>query len=372
MEIPAANLKKQYESIKEEIDNAIKNVLEKGQFILGEEVYKFESEIARFCNVKYAIGVNSGTDALYLSLLSIDLVPGDEVISTDFSFIATVTPVCLLGAKPVLIDIDERTFNIDVNKLAEKITRKTKAIIPVHLFGQPAEMDEIVKLAKPKNIRVIEDAAQAIGAEYKGKKAAGIGDIGILSFYPTKNLGAYGDAGMILTNDEKIAQKARFLRDHGSIKKYQHSLIGINSRLDEIQSAILNVKIKYLEMWTERRRENAKKYNELLKDTSIYGDERTIITPIELPYVKHVYNQYTIRVKQRDKVHDELKKAGISAGVHYPIPIHLQTALSNLEYKKGDFPLSELASKEVLSLPIHPELTDDEIEKIASTIKRIV
>jgi dTDP-4-amino-4,6-dideoxygalactose transaminase len=359
--IPIIDLKKQYMNIKHEIDTAILSVINSGKFILGENVSKFEEKIQEYFNVKYAIGVNSGTDAIYLSLLANDIQPGDEVITSVFTFIATVEAICLLGATPVLIDIDERTYNIHVKKMKEKISKKTKAIIPVHLFGYPCDMDEIIDIAKKRKIKVIEDCAQSFSAEYKGKKVGTFGNAGCFSFYPTKILGCYGDGGMVITNDENISKKVKMLRDHGSEKKYFHKMIGINSRLDEIQASILLVKLKYVDSWIKRRIEIAKKYNELFKNTDI-------ITPYEEKDNKHVYNYYTIRVKKRELIVEGLKREKIFPEVHYPMPIHLQPSLNYLEYKKGNFPVAEKVANEVISIPIYPELTDEEIEKVAKTI----
>lgn len=293
-DIPMIDLKKQYLSIKNEIDQTVAKVLNSGKFILDEQVQQFEKEMASFCETEYAIAVHSGTDALYLSLLAADVRPGDQVITTAFSFVATVEPIRLLGAVPVFADIDKKTYNIDVTELSSKITKKTKAIIPVHIYGHPAEMDPIMEIAKSRHLKVIEDAAQAIGAIYKKRKAGTIGDLGCLSFYPTKNLGAYGDGGMVLTNNKNFANKIKMLRDHGTTKKYYHTTIGINSRLDELQAAILRVKLKHLDSWIKKRRANAMQYNTLLKDAPI-------VCPYESSYVSHVYHQYTIRCKNRKK-----------------------------------------------------------------------
>lgn len=360
------DLKKQYQSIKKEIDRAIKNVLESGQFVGGMEVEKFEKYIAKFCGIKYAISVNSGTDALFLSLKALGIGPGDEVITTPFTFIATAEVIANLGAKPVFVDIDFGTFNIDSPKIKEKITKRTKAIIPVHLFGQMAEMKEIMKIAKKYNLFVIEDAAQAIGAEYKGKKAGTIGDIGCFSFFPSKNLGAYGDGGMIITNNKKLAEKIRLLRNHGSSpkNKYLNLILGTNSRLDAIQSAILRVKLKYLKNWIKKRQEIAKYYDQNLKGV---GD---IITPEIFSNRTHTFHQYTIRTKHRDELKKFLEKNGIPTMIYYPIPLHLQPCFKYLGYKKGDFPEAEKTSKEVLSLPIYPELSKKEQDFIIEKIKK--
>jgi dTDP-4-amino-4,6-dideoxygalactose transaminase len=358
------DLQSQYQSIKGEIDEAIQKVLNKGVFIGGEEVKKLEKDIADFCNVKYGIGVNSGTDALFLALKALGVGEGDEVITTPFTFIATAEVIVNLGAKPVFVDINPKTFNIDVNKIEEKITDKTKVILPVHLFGQSAEMDKIMELADKYNLKVVEDAAQAIGAKYKDKRVGGIGDIGCFSFYPTKNLGAYGDGGMIVTDNEEIYSKIKLLKNHGSSKedKYLNLVSGYNSRLDTIQAAILNVKFKYLEEWTEQRIKNAEHYNEQFKN--IDG----IITPYRGPYNYHVYNQYVIRAERRDELKKYLEKEGLPTKVYYSLPLHLQPAFDFLGYGEGDLIKSEKASREVLSLPIGG-LEDKDQDLIIKKIK---
>lgn len=360
------DLKAQYKSIKKEINQAVLKALNEGDFILGSEVKKLEYDISRYCKTKYGIGVNSGTDALYLSLMAIGVGPDDEVIVPPFSFIATVDVVALLGAKPVFVDINPKTFNIDENKIEEKISKKTKAIIPVHIFGRPVEIDRIMEIAKKYNLFVIEDAAQAIGAKYKGRQIGSIGHLGCFSFFPSKNLGAYGDGGMIVTNDDLLAKKIQALRVHGSFKKYHHDLLGINSRLDNLQAAILRVKLKYLNSWVKKRQKVASIYTKGLKKvTGIiapdnYGD-KNIST--------HVYHQYTIRAKHRDKLQDYLKDNGIPTMVYYPLALHLQTVFKNLGYKDGNMPESEKATQEVLSLPIYPELDAKKQKIIIDKIK---
>ncbi|MCK5533897.1 DegT/DnrJ/EryC1/StrS family aminotransferase [bacterium] len=383
VKIPLIDLNAQYKSIKKEVDIAIRRVLDSTCFILGPEVEAFEKEIAHYCRVKFAVGVGSGTDALLLALMAYDIGPGDEVLTVPFTFTATVEAIILRGAKPVFIDIDLKSYNIDVKKIEEKITSKTKAIIPVHLYGQPAEMDSILKIAKKYKLKIIEDAAQAIGARYSGliakekgkgkgqgkgnkeERVGAMGDIGCLSFFPSKNLGGYGDGGMILTNNKKIAVKIKMLHQHGSMKKYKHTLVGCNSRLDALQAAVLRVKLKNLNKWIDKRIEIAKMYNSLLKETGV-------ILPIADRGVKHVYNQYTIRVKNRDKVKRLLAEEGIATAIHYPLPLHLQKAFKFLGYKKGDFPQSEQAAKEVLSLPMCPELNKLQVKLVSETIKKKV
>lgn len=363
MMIPLVDLKAQYNTIKTEIDNTIQRVLDSTSFIMGEELERFEEEFALFCNIKYAIGVANGSDALILALRACDISKDDEVITVPNTFIATTEAITHVGGKIVFVDINPKTYTIDVLKIEEKISNKTRAIIPVHLYGQPANMDPIMRLAKKYNLKVIEDAAQAHGAEYKDKKVGSIGDVACFSFYPGKNLGAYGDAGMITTNSEEIAQKVKLLRNHGSIKKYEHKIEGYSSRLDNLQAAILRVKLKYLNQWNSIRRKNARKYNELLNN--IGG----IITPYEADYAKHVYHLYVIRTEDRDKLREELKSKGIATGIHYPIPLHLQPAYKYLGYKEGDFPVAEKSSQEILSLPMFAELSDRQIDEIVKLIK---
>jgi len=359
------DLKAQYDSIKDKIDEAIQNVLNTTSFIMGEELKKFEVEFAIFCGVKHAIGVANGSDALILALRACGIREGDEVITVPHTFVSTAEAISNVGGKVIFVDIDPKTYTIDVTKIEEKITERTKAIIPVHLYGQPANMDPIMELAKKYNLKVIEDAAQAHGAEYKGKKVGSIGDVACFSFYPGKNLGAYGDAGMVVTNNEEIAEKIKLLRNHGRMtKKYEHDIEGYSSRLDNLQAAILRVKLRYLNKWNESRRKNAKKYNELL--TNIGG----IITPYEADYAKHVYHLYVISTdKGRDKLREELKSKGVATGIHYPIPLHLQPAYNYLGYKEGDFPVTEKASQEILSLPMFAELNGGQIEEIVKIIK---
>ena len=361
MKLEFTNLKIQYKKLENEIIAALKEVMESSAFINGPQVKKFEEELANYCGTKFAIGVSSGTDALLLSLMAIDVQPGDEVITTPFTFIATAEVIALLKAKPVFVDIDEKTYNIDVSKIEEKITNKTKAIIPVHLYGQMADMDEIMNLAKKYNLYVIEDSAQAIGALYKGKKAGSIGDLGSFSFFPAKNLGCYGDGGAVVTNNKELADKIYKLRQHGSEKRYEHLLIGTNARLDTMQAAILLVKIKYLDNWIENRIKLANNYTKNLKDL--------VITPYVKNNLKHVFNQYTIRTKDRDELIKFLNENGIPTAVHYPKPLHLQTAFKYLNYIEGDFPISETISKEVLSLPMYPEMSENEQKLVIDTIR---
>jgi dTDP-4-amino-4,6-dideoxygalactose transaminase len=371
MKIPLVDLKSQYKEIRGEIQEAINRVLDNTAFILGEEVVKFEEEFARYCGTRYGIGTSSGTSALHLALLSLGIGEGDEVITAPYTFTSTVGTIIHCGAKPILVDINPRNYNIDVQKIEEKIAKRTKAIIPVHLYGQPADLDPILKLAKKYDLKVIEDACQAHGATYKFKmqnekckikRVGSMGDIGCFSFYPGKNLGAYGDGGMVVTNDEEIAEKIRLLRDHGRREKYEHLMIGYNYRLDALQAAILRIKLKYLDEWNEKRRKNASIYNELLKDLDV-------ITPYEEEYGKHVYHLYVVRIKKRDKVYKFLQEKGIACGIHYPLPLHLQKAYHGLGYKKGDFPVAEKCAREVISLPVYPELKRNQIEYIVKNLK---
>ncbi len=354
------DLGRQYRNIKSEILKNIEEVLESTKYINGPQVSMLEQEIANYTGVKYAIGVGSGTDALLISLMAFDIKPGEEIITTPFTFIATAEVISLLGAKPVFVDIDEKSFNIDVNQIEEKITDRTRGIIPVHLYGQMAEMDKIMEIAKKYNLFVIEDAAQAMGSEYKNKKAGSIGDTGCFSFFPAKNLGAYGDAGMIVTNNKNLADKIRMLREHGSAKKYQHQYIGINGRLDTLQAAILLVKVKYLDSYIDNRIKLAKNYSEQLKDY--------VRVPEILPDRKHTFNQFTIRTEKRDQLQQYLESNGIPTAIHYPMPLHLQPCFKYLGYEEGEFPVAEKTSKEVLSLPMFPEMTEEEQNMVIDTI----
>jgi len=362
MKIPIIDLVRQHKPIQDELVEAFKRVLESGQFILGPELEKFEREAGEYLGVKYAMGVGNGTDALTLALEAVGIGPGDEVITTPFTFFATAETIALRGAKPVFVDIEDSTLNIDVTKIEEKITDKTKAILPVHIFGQGAKIEKILEIAKKYNLKVIEDTAQGFGATRNGKYLGTFGDVGTFSFFPTKNLSCLGDGGLVVTNDETLATKIKMLRVHGSPRKYYHEFLGYNSRLDAIQAAFLSVKLKYIDKWNERRREIASIYN---RELSPY---------VRVPEVDegnvHIYHQYTIRTDRRDELNDFLNKNGIGTQVHYPIPLHLQPALSYLGYKKGDFPVAERATQEVLSLPAFPEMTDEEIWYVVDTVKK--
>ena len=353
--------KAQYETIKDEINEAIREVLESQRFILGPKVEELEEKIADYCDVKYGVGVASGTDALLLSLMAIGVGLGDEVITTPFTFFAIAGSISRLGAKPVFVDIDPKTYNINPQLIEEKITDKTRAIIPVHLYGQCADMDTILEIAERHSLYVIEDAAQSVGARYKGRKAGSMGHLGCLSFFPTKNLGGYGDGGMVLTNDKELAEKIRVLRVHGSKPKYYHSIVGCNSRLDAIQAAILLAKFKYLDEWNEARRRNARIYDFLFADMGV-------VTPCSEDFNYHIYNQYVIRVKQRDNLRQVLNEAGVGTEIYYLVPLHLQKCYSDLGYREGSLPASEEAPKQVLALPIYPELTQEQQEQIVEII----
>nr|BAL55172.1 cell wall biogenesis regulatory protein [uncultured Acetothermia bacterium]BAL60213.1 cell wall biogenesis regulatory protein [Candidatus Acetothermum autotrophicum] len=371
MKIPILDLKRQYQSIKAEIDNAIARVIESGQFILGPEVEAFEREVAQYLKVKHAIGVASGTDALWLALKAANVGPGDSVIVPSFTFFATAGAVCNVGATPVFADIDPKTFDIDphfVRDLLEsnaQLRDKTKAIIPVHLYGQPAEMDEILEIAQEYNLTVIEDAAQAIGARYRDRAVGTLGHLGCFSFFPTKNLGAYGDGGLVVTNDDALAERVRMLRVHGSKPKYYHHIVGTNSRLDALQAALLRVKLAHLDEWTHARQQIAAQYDQAF--SQIDG----LVVPYKAPDRTHIYHQYTIRVLggRRDALQKYLKEHGISTEIYYPLPLHLQPCFAHLGYREGQLPESERASREVLSLPMFPELTGEEQNHVIKTVK---
>jgi len=365
MKIPLVDLKAQYLSIKDEIDAAIADVIDHTAFIGGEQVQLFEEEFAAFCDVKHAVGVGNGTDALELALSGCGIGRGDEVITVADTFAATAEAIVFRGAHPVLVDCDPRTYNIDVGKIEECITERTRAIMPVHLYGQPADMDPILELARQYNLRVIEDAAQAHGARYRGRVVGSLGDVACFSFYPSKNLGAYGDAGAVATDNEEIASRVALLRDHGASEKYVHEVVGCNSRLDGIQAAVLRVKLRHLPAWNAARRERVGWYNELLSDLDV-------VTPYEPEWSEAVYHLYVIRVAQRDLVRQRLQEVGIATGIHYPIPLHLQPAFRYLGYKESDFETTEACAGEILSLPIYAELTREQVEGIVGELARIL
>lgn len=371
--IPLVDLRAQYKKIKREIDEVVEKVLEKANFIMGEELKEFELAFARFLGAKYAIGVSSGTDAIHLALLALGVRKGDEVILPAHTFTATAEPIVWLGAKPVFVDISEKTYTLDPCKVEKAITNKTKVIIPVHLYGHPADLASIIQIIKvyAKKIYLLEDCAQAHGAEIKmqnnnggiWRKVGTIGEIGIFSFYPGKNLGAYGDAGMVVTNNPEFAEKIKLWRNHGRREKYLHELVGYGDRLDTLQAAILLAKLKYLEKWNKERRKKVALYNRLLKGL----DEVKI--PFEASWARAVYHLYAVCVKKREKLQRYLKEKGIETGIHYPLPLHLQPAYKFLEYKKGDLPVTEKVSREILSLPLFPELSGGQIQYICQCLK---
>ena len=366
MKVPLLDLKLQYESIRDEIQDAIKQVIEVTAFAGGPFVSRFEEEFAKFCNCDYAIGVGSGTEAIWLSLLARGIGAGDEVITVPTTFIATAEAISYCGATPVFIDVNADTYNMNPELIEAAITPRTREIIPVHLFGQMADMDLIMALARKHNLLVIEDACQAHGSEYKGGKAGSIGDAGAFSFYPGKNLGAYGEAGAIVTNDEEQASKIKMFRDHGQVKKYYHGIIGWNARMDGIQGAILSVKLRHLESWNDARRKNAHIYNELLSKSD------DLATPYEADYGRHIYHIYAVRVKTRDALISKLLENEIHCGIHYPVPLHLQEAYNYLGFGKGSYPVSEKCSEEFVSLPMYPELTEAQIEYVAHTVNALI
>jgi len=365
MKVPLLDLKAQYSTIRSEIGTAIEHVVESQHFILGPEVEELEKEIATFCNTRFAIGVSSGTDALLAALMSTGVGPGDEVITTSYSFFATAGVIARLGARPVFVDIDPKTFNLDSSEVSQKITSRTKAIIPVHLFVQCVEMDPIIEVAQGRGIYVIEDAAQAIGAsDAKGRQAGTIGDMGCFSFFPSKNLGAFGDGGMVVTNDEKLAETVKVLRVHGGKPKYYHRIVGGNFRLDALQAAVLRVKLKYLTGWTEARRTNANRYRSLFEEM---GLSKCVLAPEES--AGHIYNQFVCRFPDRDRLQRFLREKGVETEVYYPVPLHLQECFQHLGYQTGDFPRAEAAARESLALPIYPELTEDQQRYVVEQIK---
>jgi len=363
--VPLLDLRAQHRQIRDEVLAEITRVVDSQKFILGEDVQKFEAEVAAYCGTKYAIGCASGSDALCLALMALDIRPGDEVLTTPYTFFATAGAISRMGAIPIFADVDEDNFNLDVAKVAEVLAEhpKVRAMIPVHLFGGCADMDPLCQMASERGIAVIEDAAQSIGSEYKNRAAGGIGNMGCFSFFPSKNLGGYGDGGMISTDDAALAERLTALRVHGRTGKYFHQWIGINSRLDALQAAALRVKFRYLDSWTAGRQENADRYRALLADLPVIPAD-----PAEYQ-TRHVYNQFVIRGPQRDALQAHLKAAGIGSEVYYPLPLHLQPCYADLGYKKGDFPVSEKLAAESLALPIHSELAADDIEYVCDSIR---
>lgn len=373
MKVPFFDAKRQFEQLRPQLLEAAERVLASGRYILGEEVQRFEEEVAEYLGAKYAIGVASGTDALWLSLKALDVGPGDYVLTTPFTFFATASAILNTGALPVFADIDPETYNLAPEKVEEALAGKNpvwqrlgiepervKVLLPVHLYGLPADMEALMDLAGRYGLGVVEDTAQALGATYQGKKVGTIGDLGAFSFFPTKNLGAFGDGGLVATNDEELARKVRMLRAHGSRQKYYHEMIGTNSRLDALQAALLRVKLGYLDRWIARRREIARRY------TEAFGSVKGLVVPVEPEECVHTYHQYTVRVLggRRDDLRVGLQERGVGTMVYYPTPVHLQPALGKLGYREGDFPEAERASGEVLSLPVFPELTGEEVEVV--------
>ncbi len=365
IKVPYLDLKAQYRSIKEEIDAAIGKVLDSCQFVLGPEVSEFEKDFAAYCGTSECIALNSGTSALHLALLAAGIGPGDEVITTPFTFVASVAAVLYAGARPVLVDIDRRSFALDPSKIEAAITPRTRAILPVHLYGQPADMDTIMEIARRHNLVVIEDAAQAHGARYKGRPIGSIGHMACFSFYPGKNLGAYGEGGAVTTNNSEYARSVRMLRDWGQDRKYHHLLRGYNYRMEGFQGAILGVKLRHLEKWTEARRDLVQGYNQLLSDCELE-------LPNEMSGVRHVYHVYTVRSKERDRLQRALANEGVQTGIHYPVPVHLQPAYADLGYGPGAFPEAEAAARQVLSLPLYPELPLQALSQVADAVKKLV
>jgi dTDP-4-amino-4,6-dideoxygalactose transaminase len=366
--IQLLDLQAQYRAIREEVLAEMTRVVDSQKFILGDDVKALEGEVAAYSSAKHAIGCASGSDALLLALMALDIGAGDKVITTPYTFFATVGAICRVGATPVFVDIEPDTFNLDIARVADALAAnpEVKAIIPVHLFGACADMDPLMAMARSKGVSVIEDAAQSIGSEYNGRRAGSIGDIGCFSFFPSKNLGAFGDGGMMTANDDGIADKLRALRVHGTKRKYYHDWIGVNSRLDALQAAVLRVKLRYLDSWTEGRQRNAGIYREIVQKLRV-----PVTLPVEKPYqTRHIYNQFVIVGERRDELQTFLKQNGIGTEVYYPLPMHTQTCFAHLGYKAGDFPVSERLAKQSLALPVYPELERDDIEYVCQTMKQ--
>lgn len=366
MQVPFLDLKSHHAPMLTEINGAIRDVIESNAFAGGPFVERFEEDFAAYCNSSYAIGLGSGTEALWLTLMALGVGPGDDVITVPNTFMATAEAITYCGARPVFVDVDERTYTLDPDSLPQAVTAKTKAIIPVHLFGQPADMDSILKFARHRGLFVIEDACQAHGAEYQRRRAGTLGDAGCFSFYPGKNLGAFGEAGAVVTDNAELQEKIRILRDHGQVRKYHHTMIGWNCRMDGIQAAALRVKLRYLEKGNQLRRSHAAHY-----DQALSGMEE-IVTPAHSADVRHVYHVYAIRVQERDEIMRLLGEKGIGCGVHYPIPVHLQEAYRSLGYAQGDFPIAERCAAEFISLPMFPELTSAQLEIVVQGVKEAV
>jgi dTDP-4-amino-4,6-dideoxygalactose transaminase len=361
MAIKMVDLHRQYLTIKAEIDEAIQSVLTATDFVMGSAVKEFEADLASYLGAKHAVGCASGTDALQVAMMALGIGRADEVITSPFTFVATAETIALLGATPVYVDIDPKTYNLDVQQIAARITSKTKAIIPVHLYGQPADLEPLMALAGECGLKVIEDAAQAIGARYRGCSVGTLGDIGCFSFFPSKNLGAYGDGGAMVTNDAALAERCRMVTVHGSKKRYQHEILGVNSRLDTLQAAVLRVKLRHLEAWTEARIRIAHRYNEALRGLEL-------VTPYCAPGVRHVYNQYSIRTSRRDALAEFLKSKGVGHAIHYPLPLNLQPAFRHYVPEGTSFPVAQAVSREIISLPIYPEMPESEGEAVIACL----
>lgn len=367
--IPLIDLTAQFQAMSADVMAVVEKVFTEQKFILGEEVAELENEIAAYCDARHAIGCNSGTDALILALQALNIGPGDEVITSPFSFFATASAICRVGATPVFVDIDSDSFNLDPELVEDAITPKTKAVLPVHLFGQCCEMEPLWRIAAQHDLHIIEDACQAIGAEYHGRRAGVLGTVGCFSFFPTKNLGGAGDGGMMTTDDEELAKRLRRLRVHGDVGQYEHLEIGMNSRLDALQAAVLRVKLRKLDQWTLARQQNAKRYLELFRE---YALQEHLIPPKSLPHRRHVFNQFTVRLRHgaRDAVLKTLRDRKIGCAIYYPKPLHLQSCFASLGYQAGDFPKAEAATKEVLALPIYPELPRPDLERVVDELAR--
>lgn len=380
MNVPLLDLKAQYTTIKDEVKQSVDTVLDSQHFIMGPQVKSLEEKIAKYTNCKHAIGVASGSDALLVALMAIDIKPGDAIITTPYTFFATGGAISRLGAIPIFVDIDPKTYNIDPNHIEAVFSKKgvygsrvpssgsrIKAVIPVHLYGQSADMDPIIQIAQRHGLTVIEDCAQAIGTEYRGRRVGSIGHFGCFSFFPSKNLGGFGDGGMVTTNNDDYAERVRVLRVHGSKPKYYHKLVGMNSRLDTLQAAIIEVKLRHLDKWSEARKKNANWYNSAFEKAGLV--DRHLITPYEVPGGRHIYNQYVVRAKNRDALMARFKEKGIGTEIYYPVPLHIQECFTDLGYKAGDMPHSEAAAKETMALPIYPELTTEQKQYVVDTIK---
>ncbi len=365
MHVPLLDLRTQYARHREEIDAAMRRVVEQAAFILGPEVEEFERAFADYCHAHHAIGVASGTAALFLALKALDIGPGDEVITTPFTFFATASTIAHTGATPVFADIDPRTYNLNPDAVARAISPRTKAIVAVHLYGQPADMDPLREIAQAHGLWLIEDAAQAHGAEYKGARTGTLGDVACFSFYPTKNLGGFGDGRAVVTNDDEIAKKVRLLRNHGQDRKYHYALLGYGERLDALQAAVLRAKLPYLDAWNRARREAARRYNAFLADTGV-------VLPYEAPDIYHVYHCYTLRVPRRDEAVAYLREHGVGVAIHYPTPLHFQPVFAHLGWGEGSFPVAEQAAREVLSLPLYPEITDEQQAYVVQTLRNFL